>query len=177
MGRSTAAITIASLVALIAYLANFTSLLHSDWIPFNDPSPLQHTNPHRIATIASTLGPQLSTKAHVHFPGSANFNTSTERWNSHITPTFAVVVEVATEADVQATIRWANDASLPFLAVTGGHGVVQSLNDFRDGVGIWMRGMKDVSVLEGGETARIEGGVLSGELVHGLWEEGKMTGE
>jgi hypothetical protein len=31
--------------------------------------------------------------------------------------------------------------------------------------------------LEGGEKARIEGGVLSGEMVHALWEEGKMTGE
>ena len=162
MARSTTAIAIASLVAVIAYLANFTSLLNSDWTPFLDPTILQQHNPHQIATITSTLGPQLSPNAQIHLPGSAGFNTSTERWNSHITPTFAVVVEVATEADVQATIRWANDATLPFLAVTGGHGVVQSLNDFRGGVGIWMRGMKDVRVLEGGEKARIEGGVLSG---------------
>ena len=177
MGRSTAAIAVASIVAVIAYLLNFTTLFNSDWIPFLDPTTLQHTKPYQIATINTTLSPQLSAKAQIHLPDSASFNTSTERWNSHITPTFAVVVEVATEADVQATIRWANDASLPFLAVTGGHGVVQSLNDFRDGVGIWMRGMKDVSVLEGGETARIEGGVLSGEMVRGLWEEGKMTGK
>lgn len=177
MGRSTATIAVASIVALIAYLINFTTLFNSQWIPFNDPSLLQYNKPYQTATIDNTLGPQLSTKAQIHLPGSAGFNASTKRWNSHITPTFAVVVEVATEADVQATIRWANNASLPFLAVTGGHGVVQSLNDFRDGVGIWMRGMKDVSVLEGGETARIEGGVLSGELVHGLWQEGKMTGK
>lgn len=177
MGRSATAIAIASLVALAAYLLNFTTLFNSEWIPFLDPATLQHDKPYEIATVASTLGPQLSTTAQIHIPGSAGFNTSKERWNSHITPTFAVVVEVATEADVQATIRWANNASLPFLAVTGGHGVVQSLNDFRDGVGIWMRGMKDVQVLDGGEKARIEGGVLSGELVHELWEAGKMTGE
>jgi hypothetical protein len=177
MSRSTTAIAIASIVAVIAYLVHFTSLLNSNWIPFIDPSTLQHTNPYQVATINSTLGPQLSASAQIYLPGSAGFNTSTERWNSHITPTFAVVVKVATEADVQATIRWANDASLPFLAVTGGHGVVQSLNDFKGGVGIWMRGMKDVSVLEGGETARIEGGVLSGEMVHELWGQGKMTGE
>ena len=177
MGRSTTAIAIASLVASIAYLLNSTTLFHQTWIPFLDPSTIQHNKPHQIATIASTLGPRLSTRAQIHLPGSAGFNTSTERWNSHVTPTFAVVVEVTTEADVQATIRWANDASLPFLAVTGGHGVVQSLNGFRDGVGIWMRGMKGVDVLEGGERARIEGGVLSGELVHALWEAGKMTGE
>lgn len=173
MGRSTAAIAIASLVALIAYLVDFTSLIHLDWIPFLDPTTLQNNKPYQIATINSTLGPQLSTKAQIHLPGSAGFHTSTERWNSHITPTFAVVVEVATEADVQATIRWANNATLPFLAVTGGHGVVQSLHAFREGVGIWMRGMKAVNVLEGGETARIEGGVLSGEMVHELWGRGE----
>lgn len=177
MGRSTAAIAVASIVAVIAYLLNFTTLFNSDWIPFLDPTTLQHTKPYQIATINTTLSPQLSAKAQIHLPSSTGFNTSTERWNSHITPTFAVVVEVATEADVQATIRWANNAALPFLAVTGGHGVVQSLNDFKHGVGVWMRGMKGVEVLEGGETARIEGGVLSGELVHELWEEGKMTGE
>ena len=162
---------------MIAYLLNSTTLFPSDWIPFLDLATLQHNKPHQIATINSTLGPQLSTNAQIHLPGSVGFNTSTERWNSHITPTFAVVVEVATEADVQAAIRWVNNASLPFLAVTGGHGVVQSLNDFRDGVGIWMSGMKGVEVLEGGEKARLEGGVLSGELVHELWEAGKMTGE
>jgi hypothetical protein len=177
MGRSTTAIAIASFVAVIAYLVNFTSFLNSAWIPFDYLSTPQHTSAYQIATINSTLGPQLSARAQIHPLGSAGFNTSTERWNSYINPTFAVVVEVATEADVQATIRWANNAALPFLAVTGGHGVVQSLNDFRGGLGIWMRGMKDVRVLEGGEAARIEGGVLSGEMVHGLWGEGKMTGE
>jgi hypothetical protein len=177
MGRSTAAIAVASLVAAIAYLFNFTSLFNSNWEPFVDTSTLQHNKPPQIATIESTLGPQLSSKAQIHLPDSAGFNTSTDRWNNYITPTFAVVVEVATEADVQATIWWANNATLPFLAVTGGHGVVQSLSSFRGGVGIWMRGMKDVEILEGGEKARIEGGILSGELVHELWQRGKMTGK
>lgn len=66
---------------------------------------------------------------------------------------------------------------MPFLAVAGGHGVVQSLSAFEGGVGIWMRGMREVKVLEGGETARIEGGALSGEVVRTLWEDGKMAGE
>ena len=177
MGRSTAAIAIASIVAVAAYLYNSTSLFNSSWQPFTDILTVQHNIPPQIATIESTLGPHLSSKAQIHLPGSAGFNTSTDRWNSYITPIFAVVVEVATEADVQATIQWANNATLPFLAVTGGHGVVQSLNGFKHGVGIWMRGTKDVKILEGGATARIEGGVLSGELVHELWEAGKMTGE
>jgi hypothetical protein len=177
MGRSSAAIAVASVVAVIAYLFNSTSLFNSSWETFIDTSTVQYNKSPQIAAIESTLGPHLSSKAQIHLPGSAGFNTSTDRWNSYITPTFAVVVEVATEADVQATIQWANNATLPFLAVTGGHGVVQSLNGFKHGVGIWMRGMKYVKILEGGETANIEGGVLSGELVHELWEAGKMTGE
>jgi hypothetical protein len=46
-------------------------------------------------------------------------------------------------------------------------------------VGIWMRELRGVEVLESGPRgkARIGGGALSGEVVHGLWEEGKMTGE
>lgn len=181
MARSIVAIAIAAIVAVTAYLFNFELPFHSDWIPFRPPpdflSTLQHDKSRHIDKIDSALGPLLSSHAQIHLPGSAGFNTSTERWNSYMAPTFAVVVEVATEADVQATIQWANNATLPFLAITGGHGVVQSLNRFSYGVGVWMRGMKDVNVLDGGEAARIEGGVLSGEMVRTLWDEGKMTGE
>lgn len=133
--------------------------------------------PDHVATISSTLGHLLSPKALIHLPGSAGFNTSTSRWNSNIVPTFSVVVEVAAEKDVQATVQWANEVVLPFLAITGGHGVVQSLSRFEGGVGIWMRGLRDVEVMEAGEMARIEGGVLSGEVVKTLWESGKMTGK
>lgn len=176
MARTIAAIAIATLVAVAAYLYNLNLTYNSGWEPVYFPPDAPHDWP-RIANINSTLGPDLSAGAKIHRAGSAGFNSSTERWNSYITPTFGVVVEVATEADVQATIRWANSAALPFLTITGGHGVVQSLNSFTHGVGIWMRGMKDVKILQGGEKARIEGGALSGELVHALWEEGKMAGE
>jgi FAD/FMN-containing dehydrogenase len=179
MARSITAITIATVVAVTAYLLNSYLSYDSGWMPFRPPPGVlsAHNKANHIGNVDSTLYPLLTTHAKVHLPGSAGFNTSTDRWNINSTPTFEIVVEVATEADVQAAIQWANNASLPFLAVSGGHGVVQSLNRFEGGVGIWMRGMRDVKVLEGGETARIEGGVLSGELVHSLWEEGKMTGE
>lgn len=180
MARSIIAIAIAAIVAATAYFFNYEHPYHN-WIPFiqspDGITTLQHDQSYQLSIIDSTLSPLLSSRAQVHLPGSHGFNASTERWNSHIAPTFAVVVEVATEADVQTTIQWANSATLPFLAISGGHGVVQSLNHFSHGVGIWMRGMRDVKVLDGGESARIEGGALSGEMVHKLWDEGKMTGE
>jgi hypothetical protein len=42
-----------------------------------------------------------------------------------------------------------------------------------------MRELRDVEVLggDGNGRARIGGGALSGEVVHELWEEGKMAGE
>lgn len=132
--------------------------------------------PRRIANITNTLGPLLSTAAQIHFPGSAGFNSSTDRWQDFAPPSFAVVVQVATEEDVQETVRWANEASLPFLAIAGGHGVVTSLGRFKGGVGVWMRGLRDVEVFKSGR-ARIGGGALSGEVVKALWDEGKMTGE
>jgi hypothetical protein len=178
MARSITAIAIATVVAVTAYLLNSYLSYNSEWMPFRPPlGVLSAQNKYHVANINHTLSLLLSTRAQVHLPGSVGFNTSTDRWNINSTPTYEVIVEVATEADVQATVQWANNASLPFLAISGGHGVVQSLNRFEGGVGIWMRGMRDVKVLEDGETARIEGGVLSGELVHSLWEEGKMTGK
>lgn len=171
MARPLTTIAIAALVAVAAYLYNAPpSFYRLDWLPFR---------PQRnyVATIHTDLGPLLSPKAHIHLPGSAGFNTSTSRWNANIVPSFSVVVEVAAEEDVSFAIQWAGLAAMPFLAITGGHGVVQSLSRFEGGVGIWMRGLKDVEVLEGGERARMEGGVLSGEVVKTLWEEGKMAGK
>jgi hypothetical protein len=186
------AVTAATAIAAFACLASLF-VLPFDSHPLHFFSPLSsphhdirktNNSPHptAIANITNTLGPLLSPAAQIHLPGSAGFNTSTDRWQEYAPPSFAVVVQVATEADVQETIQWANKASLPFLAISGGHGVVTSLGRFKDGVGIWMRELRGVEVLEVLESgprgrARIGGGALSGEVVHGLWEEGKMTGE
>jgi hypothetical protein len=180
------AVTVAVAIAAFACLASlfilpsdYSLLLHF----FNSLSSPNHyirnsnNPPHPIANITNTLGPLLSTTARIHLPGSAGFNTSTDRWQEFAPPSFAAVVQVATEEDVQETIRWSNEASLPFLAISGGHGVVTSLGRFKDGVGIWMRELRDVQILESGGRAMIGGGALSGEVVHALWEEGKMTGE
>lgn len=181
--------TISAAIAIAAF-ACLASLfvLPFDSHPLHFSSPLSSLRhhignnnppPYPIANITNTLGPLLSPAAQIHLPGSAGFNTSTDRWQEYAPPSFAVVVQVASEQDVQETIRWANEASLPFLAISGGHGVVTSLGRFKDGVGIWMRELRGVEVLESGPRgkARIGGGALSGEVVHGLWEEGKMTGE
>lgn len=54
--------------------------------------------------ITDELGPRLSAGAAIVFPGSSEFLLATDRDNEQTPPTFAVVVEVATENDVQETV-------------------------------------------------------------------------
>lgn len=56
------------------------------------------------ANITNELGPLLSPSAAIVFPGSAEFLVATDRDNEQNPPTYAVVVEVATESDVQETV-------------------------------------------------------------------------
>lgn len=60
--------------------------------------------------ITQELGPLLSPGAVIIFPGSTEFLVATDRDNEQDPPTYAVVVEVASESDVQETVsfclRW-----------------------------------------------------------------------
>lgn len=175
---------IATLTAAIAaYFIYFVDLpTIADFMPSKGDalkalSPSRYDGSHATADITNSLGPLLSADARIHLPGSAGYNTSTDRWQDYAPPTFGVVVQVSDERDVQETVRWANDVGLPFLTISGGHGVVASLGRFKGGVGIWMRGLNGIEVLDGGQKARVGGGVLSGEIVRKLWDQGKMTGE
>lgn len=55
--------------------------------------------------IEDELGPRLSSSATIVFLGSAEFLVATDRDNEQHPPTFAWVVEVATEGDVLETVR------------------------------------------------------------------------
>lgn len=56
------------------------------------------------ANITKDLGPLLSPGAEIVFPGSAKFLAAIDRDNRQDLPTHKVVVEVATERDVQETV-------------------------------------------------------------------------
>ncbi|KAK5727767.1 hypothetical protein LTR17_012529 [Elasticomyces elasticus] len=138
---------------------------------FRDPaySPTHHAN------ITAELSPLLSANASILGPGSTGWSEAALRWQPWKSPALDIIVEVATEQDIEHSIRVANHHRKPFLAISGGHGGTRDLSNVRNGVGIGMRGMKDVSVAEDGRTARIGGGILSGELAHTLWAEGKQN--
>lgn len=73
-------------------------------------------------------------------------------------------------------IGYANKHNKPFLAISGGHGQTRSLNGVKRGVGISMRGMTDVRIVDDGHAATIGGGIQTGELLPALWSHGKQTG-
>jgi hypothetical protein len=66
-------------------------------------SPLLVDSSYVYPNITTELGALLSPGAAIVFPGSAEFLVATDRDNKQSPPTYAVVVEVATESDVQET--------------------------------------------------------------------------
>lgn len=88
-------------------------------------------------------------------------------------PHFDVIVRPTTLEDVETTIRLANKYDKPFLAISGSHGATLSLSKLQNGLGMWMQAFKNVTVH--GSTARIGGGITSGELRDELGRHGKQT--
>ncbi|KAH8673621.1 FAD-dependent oxygenase [Xylariales sp. PMI_506] len=147
--------------AIIFWVALTSSLLfHLSWASFN---------------ITQELGPLLSPGAAIVFPGSAEFLVATDRDNEQDPPNFAVVVEVATEGDVQETVKFANRNNITFLATTGLHGGTSTLGDIHQGINIWMRKMNSTTVAADGHSATFGGGILGLEVRDALWEAGKQT--
>lgn len=94
-----------------------------------------------------------------------------------LSPDYSVVVEVARESDVQATINLANRFSIPFLAVSGGHGWTNTLKEFPYGFQINMRKLNTTMLSENGSTAIVGGGILQHELTRALFAKNKYAGK
>ena len=56
------------------------------------------------SSVTADLGPHLSQNAAIFLPGSAHFEDATDLWQQYMVPNITVVVEVATETDVQKTV-------------------------------------------------------------------------
>lgn len=142
--------------------------------------------------ILSELGPSLSSNASIFLPGSQQFTNATTRWQVYDEPNITVVVQVATESDVQETvseardlscffvdllqIKYANQHRNQFLAVSGGHGAINSLASVNHGIEIWMRQMNSIEISPDGKSATIGGGVKAKEVTDALWAVNKQTG-
>jgi len=90
-------------------------------------------------------------------------------------PNYNIIVEVATESDVQKTVSYAHKRNIPFLAVSGGHGWTTSLNKLNGGIQINMRKLNSTTVDQGGKTGTVGGGALQWEATKALYDAGKQT--
>lgn len=125
---------------------------------------------------AEQLDQQLSSKAQVYCSGSDEFANSTQRWSTLDAPTFQMTVEVATESDVVAVVRYANARNISFLPVNNAHGAIVTTGKVHNGIMIWMRQLNSVDIADDGQTATFGGGILDKEVTDGLWAAGKQTG-
>ncbi|PYH41618.1 putative FAD-dependent oxygenase [Aspergillus saccharolyticus JOP 1030-1] len=128
-----------------------------------------------LANITAELEPRLSPGARIILPNNTDFELATYRWSTFAQPRFTVVVEVATERDVEETVKYANDQKLPFLAVSGAHAFTASLANFHYGIEIWLHRLDWTFVSEDGDTATIGGGILTGHLIEALWRKAKYA--
>lgn len=182
-------------ISLLPALALVASALPSakapDWEP---PVPPFTCLAAPVApSLLSSLAAQLSPNATLLLPTSPLMHNTHLRWQAYAKPTYSVLIEVANEEDVVATvpslfpassplkltltpqIRFANTHSLPFLAVDGAHGQTTALAKMSHGIAISFVRMKSVELLPGEDLARLGPGLTNGDLVRALWKMGKMT--
>jgi FAD/FMN-containing dehydrogenase len=70
---------------------------------------------------------------------------------------------------------YANANDKPFHAISGAHATTTYLNNITNAVGIYMRGMKDIVIIDDGDAALIQGGILNGDVIDFLWAHDKQT--
>jgi FAD/FMN-containing dehydrogenase len=124
------------------------------------------------------LRPQLSSGAIITFPSDPRWDELQNRASSpRLMPHYSVVVEVATEADVQSTVTVASQYNVPFLAITGQHGWTSSIEKLQYGFQINLRGLNSTALSSDGKTAIVGGGIIQYELVRSLFAKGKYAGK
>jgi hypothetical protein len=140
---------------------------------FAGPS-LAHNN---LEQAVAALRLRLSDNAAITFPGESRWDYLQVRASSpRLSPHYTVVVEVATESDVEATVTQASRFDVPFLAVSGRHGWTSTLNRFPYGIQINMRQLNTTTLGREGTSAIVGGGRLQHELTRSLFAEGKYAG-
>ncbi|KAF2463779.1 FAD-binding domain-containing protein [Lindgomyces ingoldianus] len=129
-----------------------------------------------LMQTATSLGQQLSKDATIILPSNPLWDEVIARGSyPRVNPGYFVVVEVATESDVQKTVKFANSNGIPFLVVSGTHGWTKTLNKLQGGIQINMRKLNTSVVSKDGKTATIGGGTLQWEATSALFNQSKQA--
>ncbi|KAL1605077.1 hypothetical protein SLS60_004620 [Paraconiothyrium brasiliense] len=125
--------------------------------------------------VANDLAKALSPNATLIVPNDARWSSVVARVNyPRISPGYRLVVEVATEDDVAATVLYANRHNIDFLAIAGAHGESTTLNRLRSGIQINLRKLNFVN-LQDDQTVAVGGGTLQWELTSHLYSHSRRA--
>lgn len=109
----------------------------------------------------------------LYTPDSADYATLTKTYvASQAKP--GAIARPQTAEDVQALVRLAVDKNLDFNVRSGGHNCV-GRTLVNGALLIDMRDIASVTVSEDKKTARVGGGILTGDLLKALEEHGSVT--
>ena len=72
---------------------------------FGAQTPLTSSPFSLSGNVTADLGPRLSANAAIWLPGSDGYGVATDRWIPWNNPSLDVVVEVATEGDVEQAVQ------------------------------------------------------------------------
>ena len=146
------------------------------------PTPAQ-TPAHPLARaeslqqIVSNLTSYLSADAEVVWPNDTEWASLLIRGSSpRVYPDYSVVIEVASEEDVQLTVETAYRNGLPFLAISGAHGWTETMNKLPYGIQIRMSKLNTTTVNDDG-TATVGGGTMQWEITRALFAQNKQAGK
>ncbi|KAL8664627.1 MAG: hypothetical protein Q9202_002897 [Teloschistes flavicans] len=121
------------------------------------------------------LGQHLSPDSSIYLPTDQNFGNLTDRWSDFSEGDISIVVEPASTQDVAATVKFAKDCALPFLAVGQGHGSSFALHTIQHGVSINLQKLRHIRIAQDGICAIIGGGVNTHDVRTTLAAHGKVT--
>ncbi|KAJ5986589.1 hypothetical protein N7451_010954 [Penicillium sp. IBT 35674x] len=107
-------------------------------------------------------------------PSSAEFSAAREVWNGSRRDHPLAIVQPQSPADVTAVIKFAKSNGIPFTLRSGGHNL-EGLSVVQDALLIDLRALNSVAVSEDRKSATVGGGILQGELVNELWDQGLAT--
>lgn len=119
------------------------------------------------ASIDALLKPLLSSGASIVHTTSA-----IPRWSNFSAPAPGTVVNVATEADVAATVNFSNCNNIPYLAQNGGNGWSTTFTLGSNGIIINLRGLNTVTFNDAKTEATIGGGVSVAEAIDAAYAAG-----
>jgi hypothetical protein len=125
----------------------------------------------------------------ISFPGSANFDNATVRWNGYEGPDYSVAITPGTADDAAKAVRYsvwlpgsdytdslkvriARSQNVPLLATGGRHSSSTTLNDVEHGVAIDLGRLNSVVVDARAGTLTVGGGTRFGQVVEPVYQAG-----